>query len=333
MSSELVKSQPATPATLPEKMQYAQALAQSGMLPSQYRQQPANLLYALEFADSLDLHPMAAITGVHVIEGKPSASSSLISALVRRAGHKLRVRGDDTKAVAQIIRSDDPDFVFECTWTMDRAQQAGLTGKQTWKKYPAAMLKARAITEVAREACEEALSGMHYTPEELGAQVDAEGNPMDAEVQQLRSVKPGEPDQWQQPAPQQGEPDRDYVAEARSAGEADAVRRIWQEAKAAGLDDVKLGHIAAVGKSLAAGPPPAKPTEPETDTDDAVDGEVVSEEEQAARTAEHELRDWAQANGLDDIAGDFEGATGMPLDQALAPQIRTFLNQLRGSAA
>ena len=37
------------------------------------------------------------------------------------------------------------------------------------------MLKARAITQCARDACEEALFGLHYTPEELGAEVDEDG--------------------------------------------------------------------------------------------------------------------------------------------------------------
>jgi hypothetical protein len=329
--NEIVKHQ--TPASLPEKMQYAQALASSGMLPAQYRQQPANLLWALEFADSLGLHPMAAITGVHVIEGKPSASSALISALVRRAGHKLRVKGDDTRAVAQIVRADDPEFTFEVTWTLERAQQAGLTGKKVWKQYPAAMLKARAITEVAREACEEALSGMHYTPEELGAQVDAEGNPVEveAEVTQLHRVVPGDSNQWTTPAPATAPavPERDFVAEARTADDAGSVRRIWQEAKAAGETKERLGLIAAVGKSLTAGAPPPKPA----DADEVVDGEVVGPDEAEAQAAEDELRAYATEIGLGDVERDFESALGLPLSQAIAPQIRGFLTQLRGTAA
>src|SRR6185312_3022660 len=40
---------------------------------------------------------------------------------------------------------------------------------------PASMLKSRAITQCARDACEEALFGLHYTPEELGAEVDEDG--------------------------------------------------------------------------------------------------------------------------------------------------------------
>jgi hypothetical protein len=52
---------------------------------------------------------------------------------------------------------------------MDRAKAANLTGKGNWRTYPAAMLKARAITEVARDACPEALFGVAYTAEELGS--------------------------------------------------------------------------------------------------------------------------------------------------------------------
>jgi hypothetical protein len=162
-------------AALPAKVQYAKALADSGLLPKQYQNWPANVLWAMEYGEMLGLSPMAAITGVHVIEGKPSASAGLISALVRRAGHKLRVRGDAKSATCQIVRADDPDYTFEVTFTMEDAKVAGLTGKSVWKQYGPSMLKARAITQCARDACEEALFGLHYTPEELGAEVDEEG--------------------------------------------------------------------------------------------------------------------------------------------------------------
>ena len=85
-------------ATLPMKVSYARELANSGLLPAAYRRNPGNVLYAIEYGDMLGLSPMAAITGVHIIEGKPSASAGLISALVRRAGHKLRVSGNGKSA-------------------------------------------------------------------------------------------------------------------------------------------------------------------------------------------------------------------------------------------
>lgn len=161
------------PSRLTERMNYARALAHASLLPRAYRNEPANVLLAMEYGDALGLSAIAAIQGIHVIDGKPSASSALIGALVRRAGHRLRVEmsQDGTAATATIIRADDPDFPFTCTWTMDRARAAGLLSKAggTWSTYPQAMLKARAITEVARDACPEVLSGVAYTAEELGA--------------------------------------------------------------------------------------------------------------------------------------------------------------------
>ena len=78
----------------------------------------------------LGIPPMAALDGIHIIEGKPTISSALMSALVRRAGHRLRVKvtteAGELVATAQIIRSDDPDFVFESRWSMSRAKAAKL---------------------------------------------------------------------------------------------------------------------------------------------------------------------------------------------------------------
>ena len=156
------------PTQLDVRIRYAQALASADLLPAAYRRKPANVLLAMEYGQALGLDTITAIQSVHVIDGKPTASAQLIGALVRRAGHKLRVTGDDTQAVAEIVRSDDTEYVFRSVWTIERAKNAGLTGKGVWRQYPSAMLKARAITEVARDACPEALAGVAYTPEELG---------------------------------------------------------------------------------------------------------------------------------------------------------------------
>ncbi len=178
MTTDIARRDPAH-ASLTDKMTYAERLAKSGLLPKQYTAAPANILWAIEYGEALGLSTMAAITGVHVIGGKPSASAALISGLVRRAGHQLRVTGDRDQATATIVRSDDPDFTFKVTFTIDDARTAGLLdgpNRQVWKNYPGSMLKARATTQVARDACEEILFGLHYTPEELGAATDADGN-------------------------------------------------------------------------------------------------------------------------------------------------------------
>lgn len=155
-------------ASVPDRMSYAEALSGASLLPDSYRGKPANVLLALEYGAALGIAPMVAIQQVHVIQGRPVASAQLIGALVRKAGHRLRVSGDDRRAVCEIVRFDDPDFTFRSEWTIERAAAAKLTGKDTWRQYPANMLRARAITECARDACPEALAGVSYTAEELG---------------------------------------------------------------------------------------------------------------------------------------------------------------------
>ncbi len=175
MTNEIVVR---TAQDLAEKMDWSKAMAGGSLIPAQYRNNPANLLFAIEYADALGIERINAITEIFVIDGKPSASANLIAGLVRKAGHILRVEGDDTYATATLIRSNDPDHPSVATWTMDKARQAGLAGKNVWKAYPGAMLRSRAITEVARMGATDATLGLVYTAEELGAEVDAQGKPI-----------------------------------------------------------------------------------------------------------------------------------------------------------
>ncbi|WP_113705454.1 hypothetical protein [Nonomuraea lactucae] len=168
---------------VPDRVRYSEELAKAGLLPDAYRRQPSNVLYAIEWGIALNIEPMVAIVEVHVIKGKPTASAGLMSALVRRAGHKLRTwvdhdeQGNPVKAVTTIIRADDSDFEFRSEWTMQRAARAGLVKQnENYGKYTEQMLKARSVGECARDACKEALLGFTYVPEELGAQMNEDGS-------------------------------------------------------------------------------------------------------------------------------------------------------------
>lgn len=163
--------------TIGQKIEWAKAMAPSSLLPKAYREQPANLLLAAEYADALGIERINALTSIHVIEGKPTLSADLMVALARRAGHKVRVQVKDGAARATLVRADDPGFEFESVWTIDRAKSAGLAGKSVWKSYPQAMLRSRAVSEVVRQGASEVLSGAIYTPEEVGAPVDQQGIP------------------------------------------------------------------------------------------------------------------------------------------------------------
>lgn len=264
MNTELAITNPTAAMSIGEKQQYAELLAQASLLPKQYQRNPANVLLAMELGQSLSIPPIQAINEVHVIEGKPSASANLIGGLVRRAGHVLRIRvdRDAMQATAQIIRHDDPDYTFEVTWTMDDAKRAGSTNKDNWKKYPIAMLKARAITEVAREACPEALMGIAYTPDELGVVVDQDGNPVNVAANAApmpRAQGSKQSERANTPAAS----GRNWGAELDDCATAEDVRKLYRECSAARELTKELADaMNAAGTALAA-------------TEKQDDGEVV----------------------------------------------------------
>lgn len=187
--------------SLAARLEYADELAKSNLLPAAYRGKSENVLLAMEYGTALGVPPMTAIQGVHVIEGKPTLSADLMAALVRREGHKLRMGvtrdGETRVGWAELVRDDDPDFTFRTEWTWQRATNAGLVNKAVWKRYPEAMLKARAVTEVIREGASEVLHGMAYTPEELGFDGRIVEGELVEETQQAEESAPsrhGEPE-------------------------------------------------------------------------------------------------------------------------------------------
>lgn len=168
MTTEIITSE------LADEMRYAQAVAVApergaaqSLLPAAYRGNPANVLIAVGLGKAIGIAPAQALYDIYVVNGRPSPSANLMAALVRRAGHKIRISGDATSCTATLIRKDDPDEPFAATWTLEQARAAGLAGKDTWKAYPAAMLRSRAIAEVVRMGASECVLGMDYSAEEM----------------------------------------------------------------------------------------------------------------------------------------------------------------------
>lgn len=157
-----------SPSAVRARMDYAQALAQSNLLPEAYRKNPPNVLLAIEYGQALGLKPIAALSGISVIKGKPTLSADLMASVVRNAGHKLRIEQKGMAVRATLIRADDPDFSFTSVWDQEKAERAGLWGQRgPWSQYPEQMLRSRAITEVCRQGASDCLYGAVYTPEEL----------------------------------------------------------------------------------------------------------------------------------------------------------------------
>jgi len=133
----------------------------------------------------LGLPPFASMTGIHIIQGKPVLGANVIATLVKndpRYDYKVTTDPADQNT-EMLLEWFEPgpmktwQSVGVAGYTMDEAKAAGLTGKDNWKKYPSDMLFARAISRGARRFAPGIFGGSPiYTPDELGADVDEDGN-------------------------------------------------------------------------------------------------------------------------------------------------------------
>lgn len=151
-----------------DRIEHAKVVAQSSLIPAEYRGKPADIVWAMDIGDALGVPYTQVMQSMVVARGKMTMSADLMGAVVRRAGHRLRLREDGDSVTATLIRADDSDYEFTVTWDKAKAQAAGLWGSRgPWQQYPRQMLRARAITEVCRQGASDALAGTVYTPEEM----------------------------------------------------------------------------------------------------------------------------------------------------------------------
>ena len=235
-----------------DRLQHAQAVAQSSLIPDGYRNQPANILWAMDLADALGIPFPQVMQTMVVMRGRMTMSADLMAAIVRRAGHKLRVREQGMSVTATLIRSDDPDYEFSVTWDDAKAKRAGLWGQRgPWSQYPAQMLRSRAITEVCRQGASDALAGTIYTPEEL-------------EVSDTQTTRTPTTAQAKQAAADAAAPEQNTAKDRSRALLLEHVEKhggtpaeVWQAAQDMGADPDDPDSVAACLAALLAAQEPA----------------------------------------------------------------------------
>lgn len=157
-----------TKMTLAEKMEWSKMMSAGDLLNRTYQGKPANVLFALEYAESVGIEPVTALMSVSVFSGKPNPDTDLMVSLARRAGHSVYTDYDaDTQTATCIIHRRDEDKPRPAVhWGKADAERAGLWKKETWQKYPGQMLKWRAQAEAIRTHCVEVLKGATLSAEE-----------------------------------------------------------------------------------------------------------------------------------------------------------------------
>ena len=171
-----------TLATLDDVARVASIAARSGLARCTKPEEAAIILMT---GMELGLTPMQSLRGIYIVEGRPVLAADTMVAIVTRSGACRYWRTIETTAERCAIETQrvDDATVYRRVWTLDDAKRAGLVGKGTWAKYPAAMLRHRCAADLAREIYPEILLGM-YDPDEISTDgIDARPTPQRARVE------------------------------------------------------------------------------------------------------------------------------------------------------
>jgi len=139
--------------------QMATVVAKAGCFGFKTMEQAAALMLVAQ-ADGL--HPAKAATHYHIINGKPSLTADAMLARFQQAGGRVNWEAYSDDAVTGTF-SHALGGSVSITWTIARAKKAGVGNLD---KFPAAMLRARCISEGVRTVYPGVIVGM-YTPEEV----------------------------------------------------------------------------------------------------------------------------------------------------------------------
>lgn len=206
--------------------QIATKLAGTAFVPQSMKGKPGDVTAAILTGVELGLRPMASLRAMDVIQGTPALRAHAMRGLVQSRGHEVELaESSDTRCVMRGRRRGSEAWQ-KVTWTIERAERLGLTGKDQWRKQPQTMLVARATGEICRLIAADVLYAAPYVAEELDGE-HGRPTPTVSAAEILGTPAP-EPDS-QRPAVQAGAeelpdaepPDPDEEAAAEYAQERD----------------------------------------------------------------------------------------------------------------
>lgn len=141
----------------------AHAIARSGLFGMKT---PDQALALMLVAQAEGQHPATITQEYDIIQGKAARKTHSVLARFQSAGgtvdwHEL------TESIADATFSHKAGGKLRMSWTIEQARKANLTGKDNWKNYPRAMLRARCIAEGVRAVYPAALGGMLVAEEAM----------------------------------------------------------------------------------------------------------------------------------------------------------------------
>ncbi len=146
-----------------EVMTIAKSFAESGMFVD--IKTAAQAVVKILAGQEIGIPPFAAMSGIHIIQGKPAIGAGLMAASVKGSGkynYKV-VEQSDVKCSIDFYQGKE--LIGNSTFTAEDAKKAGT---KNMDKFPKNMLFARAISNGIKWFTPDVFSGPVYTPEELG---------------------------------------------------------------------------------------------------------------------------------------------------------------------
>ncbi len=155
-----------SPQTFEQALTFSQYLADSDLVPKDFKGKPGNCLIAMQWGSELGLKPLQSLQNLAVINGRPALWGDAVIALVLSSPVCEYVTEDDDghTAYCRVKRKGAPEQVR--TFSMDDAAKAGLANKQgPWMQYPKRMRQMRARAFALRDVFPDVLRGMPIAEE------------------------------------------------------------------------------------------------------------------------------------------------------------------------
>lgn len=144
---------------------------------------PEKALVVMMMGRALGVNELTALQGIYIINGRPWVSADLIFALVRakKICKNMEASTSLEGARCKMTRVDD-GFTFEAFFGPEEAKRGGLTGKDTYQKFPDQMYLHRAVRRCCTMVCPEILMGIGIDEDGFPQQVAASGEEYEAQV-------------------------------------------------------------------------------------------------------------------------------------------------------
>lgn len=250
-----------SPRTFEQALTFSTYLANSDLVPKDYKGKPDNCLIAMQWGAEIGLKPLQALSNIAVINGRASIWGDVMLALVLASPLCEYVTEEDDGQTAKCVAKRRGTPVQSRTFSIEDAKLAGLANKAgPWTQYPKRMRQMRARAFALRDIFPDLLRGLHLAEESMDINEIKMGN---AEVVGQAAASKAEPERTEIPGYPQERLDanlekwRGYV-QAGTMTTADVIDRAETVGKLTDAQKTQIRNLAPIdadtGEVLDAGP-------------------------------------------------------------------------------